>query len=199
MKSAALLLLAVLATQSVAAQPALPTWRDITVYASDASYPEALARRGVQGDVTLALTLDDKGRKAAVAVRDSSRSAELDALAVAMVKRLDFSPLNGARSGLVTIAFRKDHSNALAAKTCADFNADAAYQSATFPERTVRELPVFYQSIGKLIYSFQREGEARTFPSSNDVLDMTVAGCARTPGAGMLDVMRQEVLKLLDR
>ena len=93
--------------------------------------------------------------------------------------------------------FRKDHLSSLATKSCADFNVDAAYQSATFPERSLRELPVFYESIGKLVYSFHREGESRAFPPVDAILDAAVAGCARTPQAGMLDVMRQEALKLI--
>jgi hypothetical protein len=56
---------------------------------------------------------------------------------------------------------------------------------------------VFYESVGKLIYSFQREGERRTFPPADTLFEATLAGCARTPQAGMLDVMRQEALKLI--
>jgi len=186
-----------LAPQSVAAQATVPAWRDIVVYASDASYPQALARRGVQGVVTIELTPGARGRKAVATVRESSRSAELDALALGMARRLDIAGADGAASGLVTYRFRKDHTSTVAIKTCADFNVDAAYQSATFPERSLRELPVFYESIGKLIYAFHREGENRAFPPVDAILDASVAGCARTPQAGMLDVMRQEALKLI--
>ena len=194
----ALALLA-LAPQSVAAQATLPAWREITVYASDASYPSALAQRGVQGDVTLELALDDKGRKGRVAVRDSSRSADLDALALVMARRLDFATAHGARSGLVTIRFKKDHSTTIATKSCADFNVDAAWQAATFPERSLRELPALSDSIGMLVYSLHRDGSAgRSFPGLNDIVNATVAACAHTPEAGMLDVMRQEALKLIE-
>ncbi|MEW7851109.1 TonB family protein [Massilia aurea] len=186
-----------LAPQSVAAQATVPAWREIVVYASDASYPQALARRGVQGVVTIELTPGARGRKAVATVRDSSRSADLDALALGMARRLDIVSANGAASGLVTYRFRKDHTSTVATKTCADFNVDAAYQSATFPERSLRELPVFDESIGKLIYTLHREGENRAFPPVDAILDASVAGCARTPQAGMLDVMRQEALKLI--
>ena len=186
-----------LAPQSVAAQATVPTWREIVVYASDATYPRALAQRGVQGDVTIELTPGARGRKAAATVRDSSRSADLDALALGMARRLEITATQAAASGLVMFRFRKDHLSSLATKSCADFNVDAAYQSATFPERSLRELPVFYESIGKLVYSFHREGESRAFPPVDAILDAAVAGCARTPQAGMLDVMRQEALKLI--
>jgi len=186
-----------LAPQSVAAQATVPTWREIVVYASDATYPRALAQRGVQGDVTIELTPGAPGRKAAATVRDSSRSADLDALALGMARRLEIAATQGPASGLVMFRFRKDHLTSLATKSCADFNVDAAYQSATFPERSLRELPVFYESIGKLVYSFHREGESRAFPPVDAILDAAVAGCARTPQAGMLDVMRQEALKLI--
>jgi len=186
-----------LAPQSVAAQATVPAWREITIYASDASYPQALVRRGVQGMVMVELTPGTRGRKTAATVRESSRSADLDALALGMATQLDITGADGAPSGTVTYRFRKDHTGTIATKTCADLNVDVAYHSATFPERSLRELPVFYESVGKLIYSFQREGERRTFPPADTLFDATLAGCARTPQAGMLDVMRQEALKLI--
>jgi len=196
--SLALLLLA-LAPQSVAAQATVPTWREITIYASDANYPAALARRGVQGDVTVELAPGAKGRPGAALVRDSSRSAELDALAIAMAKRQDIAAVNGAQSGLVTIRFRKDHTTTIATKSCADFNADAAWQTATFPERSLRELPALSESIGMLVYSLHRNGSARqSFPGVEAIVQATVAACARAQDAGMLDVMRQEALKLIE-
>jgi len=185
-----------LAPQSVAAQATVPAWREITIYASDASYPQALVRRGVQGVVTIELTPGTRGRQAAATVRDSSRSADLDALALGMARQLDITGADGAASGMVTYRFRKDHTSTIATKTCADLNVDVAYHIATFPERSLRELPVFYESVGKLIYSFQREGASRTFPPADTLFDATLAGCARTPQAGMLDVMRQEAIKL---
>jgi TonB family protein len=185
-----------LAPQSVAAQATVPAWREITIYASDASYPQALVRRGVQGMVTIELTPGTRGRQAAATVRESSRSADLDALALGMARRLDITGVDGAVSGMVTYRFRKDHTATIATKTCADLNVDVAYHIATFPERSLRELPVFYESVGKLLYSFQREGASRTFPPADTLFDATLAGCARTPQAGMLDVMRQEALKL---
>lgn len=200
--AAATLGMALLAPQSVAAQPTVPAWRDLVIYAADASYPKTLAERGVQGDVTVELTLDPNGRARGATVRESSRSAELDKLAVEIARRLEIGAdgsASGPRVGLVNIRFRKDHDSTIAGKTCADFNADAAYQTATFPERSMRELPVFYEGIGKLVYGFHREGERRAFPSVDAVLDATVAGCARAPQSGMLDVMRQETLKLLQK
>jgi len=187
-----------LAPRSVAAQATLPTWREITVYASDASYPQTLARRGVQGDVTVELAPGARGRPGAALVRDSSRSAELDAVALAMARRLDIAATDGARSGLVTIRFRKDHTTTIATKRCADFNADAAWQTATFPERNLRELPALSEGIGMLVYSLHRDGSARqSFPGVEAVVHATVAACARAPEAGMLDMMRQEALKLI--
>jgi len=188
-----------LAPQSAAAQATVPAWREITIYATDASYPAALARRGVQGNVTVELALDDKGRKGVIAVRESSRSAELDALALAMARRLDIAASGEHRSGLVSFKFKKDHLSTIATKSCADFNVDAAWQAATFPERSLRELPVTYDSIGTLVYSLHRDGTARqSFPGVEAILNATVATCARTPEAGMLDVMRQEALKLIE-
>ena len=184
------------ASPSVAAQATVPAWRDVVVYAADAAYPAALARRGVQGEAMVELTVDAEARERTATVRTSSRSAELDALAVTMARRMDIAAADGA-SGLVRVRFLKDHSTTVASKTCADFNVDAAYQAATFPERRLREMPAMVESIGMLIYSLHSGGSARSFPAVEPLIDATVAACARTPASGMLDVMRQEALKLI--
>ena len=185
------------APQSVAAQATVPSWREVVVYAADAAYPAALARRGVQGEVTVELTLDAEARERSVTVRTSSRSAQLDALAMTMARRMDIAAADGA-SGLVRIRFSKDHSTTVATKTCADFNVDAAYQAATFPERRPREMPVMVESISMLVYTLHSASAPRTFPAVGPLIDATVAACARAPASGMLDVMRQEALKLID-
>lgn len=186
------------AQQSAAAQATVPVWRELVIYPADGAYPAELARRGVQGEALVEVTLDPQGRRAAQ-VRSSSRSAELDTLAARIAARSEAAtPVSGARSGLVKVLFRKDHASTVAAKTCADFNVDAAYQAAVFPERDVRGMPVMVESIGRLIYSLHRDGKGKSFPGMGPVLDATVAACARTPEAGMLDVMRREALKLLE-
>jgi TonB family protein len=185
------------AQPTAAAQATVPVWRELVIYPADSSYPAELARRGVQGEATVEVTVGEQGRRAAV-VRSSSRSAELDALAARLAERLELAG-NGATTGLVKILFRKDHESTVAGKTCADFNVDAAYQAAVFPEREVRGMPVMVDSIGKLIYSLAREGRSRSFPAMSQVLDATVASCARNPEAGMLDTMRREALKLLSQ
>ena len=195
--SALTLTLAAGAQQSSAAQATVPAWREVVIYAADASYPAELARRGVQGEATIELTLQGSGRERVATVRESSRSSELDALAIAMAKRMDIVGAADTPSGLVQVRFRKDHATTLAAKSCADFNVDAAYQAATFPDRSVRELPVMNEGVGMLIYSLHRAGTRKSFPAMEAVMDATVAACARMPEAGMLDVMRQEALKLI--
>ncbi|MEH6435171.1 TonB family protein [Massilia sp. DD77] len=202
MKSKAVLSLSLAllgAQQSAAAQATVPVWRELVIYPADGAYPAELARRGVQGEALVEVTLDEQGRRATL-VRSSSRSAELDTLAARIAERSDAAtPVSGARSGLVKILFRKDHASTVAAKTCADFNVDAAYQAAVFPERDIRGMPVMVESISKLIYALHRDGKGRSFPGMGPVLDATVAACARNPGDGMLDVMRREALKLLEK
>lgn len=193
-------LLALLGAQhTAAAQATVPVWRELVIYPADGAYPADLARRGVQGEALVEVSLDGQGRRVA-RVRSSSRSAELDTLAARIAERSDAAtPVSGARSGLVKVLFRKDHASTLAGKTCADFNVDAAYQAATFPERDVRGMPVMVESVGKLVYTLHRDAQGKSFPGMGPVLDATVAACARTPEAGMLDVMRREALKLLEQ
>ena len=196
----AAVLLALLGAQpTAAAQATVPVWRELVIYPADGAYPADLARRGVQGEALVEVSLDGQGRRVA-RVRSSSRSAELDTLAARIAERSDAAtPVAGARSGLVKVLFRKDHASTVAGKTCADFNVDAAYQAATFPERDVRGMPVMVESIGKLVYTLHRDAQGKSFPGMGPVLDATVAACARTPEAGMLDVMRREALKLLEQ
>ena len=196
----AAVLLALLGAQpTAAAQATVPVWRELVIYPADGAYPADLARRGVQGEALVEVSLDGQGRRVA-RVRSSSRSAELDTLAARIAERGDAAtPVAGARSGLVKVLFRKDHASTVAGKTCADFNVDAAYQAATFPERDVRGMPVMVESIGKLVYTLHRDAQGKSFPGMGPVLDATVAACARTPEAGMLDVMRREALKLLEQ
>lgn len=194
----ALALPALAATQqSAAAQATLPVWRELVIYAADNAYPAELARRGVQGDAVVEVALDRNSRRSAT-VRSSSRSAELDRIALRLAQRVEMRAGDSeTRTGLVKVSFKKDHASTIATKSCADFNVDAAYQAAIFPERQIRELPVMVESIGKLIYSLHRLNTGKSFPGIDPVLNATVAACARTPQAGMLDVMRQEALKLL--
>ena len=196
----AAVLLALLGAQpTAAAQATVPVWRELVIYPADGAYPADLARRGVQGEALVEVSLDGQGRRVA-RVRSSSRSAELDTLAARIAERSDAAtPVAGARSGLVKVLFRKDHASTVAGKTCADFNVDAAYQAATFPERDVRGMPVMVESIGKLVYTLHRDAQGKSFPGMGPVLDATVAACARTPEAGVLDVMRREALKLLEQ
>ena len=193
-------LLALLGAQlTAAAQATVPVWRELVIYPADGAYPADLARRGVQGEALVEVSLDGQGRRVA-RVRSSSRSAELDTLAARIAERSDAAtPVAGARSGLVKVLFRKDHASTVAGKTCADFNVDAAYQAATVPERDLRGMPVMLESIGKLVYTLHRDAQGKSFPGMGPVLDATVAACARTPEAGMLDVMRREALKLLEQ
>lgn len=193
----ALALLA-LSPGSGAAQATVPAWRELVIYAADPSYPLALSRRGVQGEATVEIRMGNDGNRVAL-VRESSRSAELDALAVRMAKRLDLRGGNEATQGLVRFRFRKDSDTTIATKSCADFNVDAAYHAATFQESNPRSMPVMVESIGRLIYSMHRENqdERKVFPPFEPVLDATVAACARTPEKGFVDVMRQEALKLI--
>jgi TonB family protein len=194
----ALALPALAATQqSAAAQATVPVWRELVIYAADNAYPAELARRGVQGEALVEVVLDRNSRRSA-AVRSSSRSAELDRIALRLAQRVDVRAGDSdARTGLVKVSFKKDHASTIATKSCADFNVDAAYQAAIFPERQIRELPVMVESIGKLVYCLHRLNTGKSFPGIDPVLNATVAACARTPEAGMLDVMRQEALKLL--
>lgn len=70
-------------------------------------YPPEAIERGLEGDVTLLLTLDDNGRVQSAEIARSSGHALLDAAAVNAAQRLGRLPGN-ARESLVPISFRLD-------------------------------------------------------------------------------------------
>jgi TonB family protein len=55
-------------------------------------YPDHLREAGVEGTVTLAFTVDERGRVTDVSVSRSSGSRELDACAVRAIKRFRYKP-----------------------------------------------------------------------------------------------------------
>ena len=70
-------------------------------------YPPEAIERGLEGDVTLLLTLDNNGRVQSAEIARSSGHALLDAAALSAAQRLGRLPGN-ARESLVPISFRLD-------------------------------------------------------------------------------------------
>lgn len=120
----------------------------------DKQYPAELANAGVQGEVLVVVTLTEDGQSDGAALGVSSRSMQLDQIAVDFVKAAKFqvkeAPAKGWKAIVVPVEFYKDSVTTLKLKTCAEFNADLTYQLATFPERKPGETRLFDMLTGVL-------------------------------------------------
>lgn len=121
---------------------------------TDKQYPPELAAAGVQGEVLVVVPLTEAGQSNGAVLGTTSRSDQLDKIAVDLVKAASFqvkeAPAKGWKAVAVSVGFFKDSVTTLKAKTCADFNADHAYHRATFPERTPDDMRVFTMLTGLL-------------------------------------------------
>jgi TonB family protein len=131
-----------------------------------AAYPAELASQGVQGTTDVLVAIGADGAPAAVSVHASSGSAALDELALGFVRGLRFR-VPGAATGapprdvILPVEFLRDSVEGLQAKRCADFNVDAAYFRATFPDTDPSRMPVIRMTTGMLLLTgVSRGGDA---------------------------------------
>lgn len=119
---------------------------------ADKEYPAELAAAGVQGEVLVIVPLTTDGRSDGAILGASSRSTELDRIALELTRAAKFQVKEGPTKGwkvvVVSVEFYKDSVGTVKQKSCADFNADYAYQLATFPDRKVGEMRIFNMLTG---------------------------------------------------
>ncbi|MES3024062.1 MAG: energy transducer TonB [Pseudomonadota bacterium] len=190
------------AAYAQAPSPALPAIEpaplqadEVTVSPESAIYPPELVQAGVQGNTTITALLKPDGTTEQVSVKETSRSAKLDEIAVTIVKRLRYKARESASATpltiLVPVEFRKDTLAGLLQKTCADLNTDLAYFTATFPERRPSELKFFKLATGAL-YLAQVPADKIGFAKGlQGRYANTITGCAAQPGQKVFDVFRQ--------
>lgn len=150
----------------------------------EAAYPAALAERGVQGTAEVLAKLGADGAPSVVTIVSSSRSVELDELALADVRRLRFRSANGASGTslpdiVVPVEFMRDSLATLKAKTCREFNVDVAYFRSTFPELDTGRMPIINLTTGALFM-----GAIPTSGLTGDAL-VTHAKRIREAGSGI--------------
>lgn len=102
------------------------------IHPGDLFYPEAQAKKGLQGEVTLEIHLSKAGKATTVKVLTSSKSAELDKNALAFVNTGYWKlPENGLKyyegAYFLNVIFLRDSVLTINKKTCADFNTDLKY------------------------------------------------------------------------
>lgn len=162
------------------------------IYPGDRFYPEALAKRGVQGTTTLEIRLSKEGRVLAARVIDGSQSNDLDKYALDYAKNPAWKlPENGLKyfEGVysLNIVFIRDSVLTINSKTCADFNVDLAYFRRTRPGESTKNLGAFELLANiftvQLMKNQGAEGTLKFVKSVDAIHAETIRACAKKPTA----------------
>ena len=174
------------APSRAASAPAIPSSRPIGILPGE-DYPVDLMKAGVQGTVTVLVTLGPDGKPADATIQKTSRSQQLDAAALEYVHRVvkvGNAEHPAPPQVLVPIDFVKDSVRTLGTKTCADFVVDATYFRATFPDKTLRDMNVINLSAGAIVL-MQQMAVPRMLAVSRHTkvpeVEATLAACAAHP------------------
>ena len=112
---------------------------------------------GHTGDVTLEVVVQPDGSKGPVTVVKSSRSDLLDAEAARLVAEAGFRAPAEATRYRVTVGFQ----GADEALTCAAMARQVRWFQQVWPDRPLREMPLFYMSSGILLVAGSPESPNR--------------------------------------
>jgi TonB family protein len=204
--------LAVVPFCAVAVEPAVPQAdflrvEEVVIAPGAEYFPTELAARGVQGTALVRIPLNADGLPTDAVVVESSRSPDLDLLALARAKTLRIrsappstgdapAPLTGA---LVPVEFRKDSSLTLPQKSCGEFNVDLAYFRKVFPDRSEGRMAVFLLTTGMFVLTLPGEQRLRFAKSLPTLRQTVIESCAASPDSLFLDVARGAASELAKR
>lgn len=165
----------------------------VRIVEGSAAYPAGLAAKGVQGAVEISAEMSSEGKFSEVKIATSSRSAELDSAALALVPKLSVKLDAGGKGpepGLVIlpVEYARDSVTNIARKHCADFNVDADYFKTTFPEKSVLDMPVFTFTTGILFFKVKREQQLALAKNSKKIDERIVEECGKLPERLFLEV-----------
>lgn len=151
---------------------------------------------GVQGKTVVLALLKTDGTPESVSVQQTSRSAQLDEIALSIVKGLSFHPKDDAagsplQSVLVPVEFSKNTVASLTTMTCGDLNTDLSYFKATFPEKKPGDLKLFKVAVGAMFFTIEHERQLAFVKSINDVIATTIGTCVAEPQRKFFEVMKQ--------
>ncbi len=154
-----------------------------------------LYQRGIQGEVILSLVIGKDGLLRDVTVRTSSRSPDLDAIALDLIRRSSFSPAMdregnpvGVRAILPTY-FWKDSlmDGSLVSKTCKDFVIDAEWHEQAFPEDEPDKYRGWLLASGAIVAMFYGQGKVKELPKTPSYSEV-MESCRKRPSKRFLDV-----------
>lgn len=152
------------------------------------SYPEAAKAEGHQGKVKLRLSINAEGSVQDVEVIESSKSAILDAAAVARVKAWELSPAIDSDNNPVAvkvvapIEYVKDSIVDLVDKTCSDLSVDVTWFRSVYPDKPISDMRIYNLSLGLLAMSAGSTSKIlETSKKFSKAFEKTVERCADKP------------------
>ncbi len=160
------------------------------VHPGDLFYPEAQAKKGLQGEVTLEINLSKAGKATTVKVLTTSKSVELDKNALAFVNTGYWKlPENGLKyyEGVYTlnIIFLRDSVLTINKKTCADFNTDLTYFRTTHGNKSTKNFGALELianiSTVQLMKNQGADGALKFVKSVDAINNETINACAKNP------------------
>jgi TonB family protein len=176
--------------------------RTITYLSTESEYPLELSSKGVQGKTDVTVSVGPDGSPSSLLVTATSRSKELDDAAVKAVSVLKFNRKPGDTKDLppiiVPVEFKRDSLQTLAKKTCTEFNVDAEYFRATFPERDPSKMEVIAATIGALVLATSSQdpgGIVSTSKRATAASKQIAAACLENPSALYIQMFRELMSK----
>ncbi len=166
---------------------------------SDKQYPAELAAAGVQGEVLVVVPLTEDGKSDGAIFGATSRSEQLDKLALDYMKAAKFqikvAQTKGWKAVVVRVEFYKDSVTTLNLKTCSDFNADLVYQRLTFPEQKPEEMRIFKMLTGVLYIGMggKPAQAAEVAKRSAAAKQPTIDSCKANPESFLLQTWQASV------
>lgn len=160
------------------------------IHPGDIFYPEALAKKGLQGEVTLEIQLSAAGQAKTVKVKNASSSPELDKNALAYVNtgywklpENDLKYNQGAYT--LNIIFLRDSVLSINKKSCADFNIDLKYFRSVHANQSTKNfgaLELVANISTVQLMKTQGASGALKFVNSVDAINSdTINACAKKP------------------
>ena len=160
------------------------------VHPGDLFYPEAQAKKGLQGEVTLEINLSKAGRAKTVKVLITSKSVELDRNALALVNTGYWKlPDNGLKyyEGVYTlnVIFLRDSILTINTKTCADFNTDLTYFRSVHGKKSTKNFGALELianiSTVQLMKNQGADGALKFVKSVEAINQETIYACVKKP------------------
>ena len=145
----------------------------VVAYAPPSDGKEMFFAQGIQGEVRVRVIIGIDGALREASIVGSSRSPELDAFALGLVRLMTFRPAKDKTGQPVAVVAQfpvelwKDSATngTLAAKSCGDFVIDSDWFRQAFPEKNPDQLRVWLLMTGIFFAQrYVREGKADVGP-----------------------------------